>query len=177
MNEISPLALKAKQVIEAQWRIGPAYDLATQAAEALEDRQMLQSPESVRELTADAVRVAEEAVAELRREHEESARLRSERDEFCNRVDTLTAVAKGNKRHVSEMFAELQKVQRERDEALARVADLEEALSVATGALRENRAELEAPARVREVPDGEFYAYVHHDHRLGHDLPQTGGAW
>jgi hypothetical protein len=60
----------------------------------------------------------------------------------------------------------------------ARVADLEEALSVATGALRENRAvfaELEAPARVREVPDGEFYAYVHHDHRLGHDLPEMGG--
>jgi hypothetical protein len=85
--------------------------------------------------------VAEEAVAELRREHEESARLRSERDE-----------------------------------ALARVADLTEALSVAKGALRENLTELEAPARVREVPDGEFYAYVHHDHRLGHDLPELDGA-
>jgi hypothetical protein len=38
-------------------------------------------------------------------------RLRAERDEFCNRVDTLTAVAKGNKRHVREMFLELQKAQ------------------------------------------------------------------
>ncbi|GAA2199794.1 hypothetical protein [Streptomyces bangladeshensis] len=77
MTDISPLAMKAKQVIEAKWLVGPAYDLATQAAEALDDRQMLQSPEAARELVADAVRVAEEAVAELRREHEESARLRA----------------------------------------------------------------------------------------------------
>ncbi|MGW7785979.1 hypothetical protein [Streptomyces tricolor] len=78
MTDISPLAMKAKQVIEAKWLVGPAYDLATQAAEALDDRQMLQSPEAARELVADAVRVAEEAVAELRREHEESARLRGQ---------------------------------------------------------------------------------------------------
>lgn len=38
-------------------------------------------------------------------------RLRAERDEFCNRVDTLTTVAKGNKRHVQELFLELQKAQ------------------------------------------------------------------
>ena len=38
-------------------------------------------------------------------------RLRAERDEFCNRVDTLTAVAKGNKRHVQDLFLELQKAQ------------------------------------------------------------------
>lgn len=42
---------------------------------------------------------------------DEAHRLRVERDEFCNRVDTLTAVAKGNKRHVQEMFLELQKAQ------------------------------------------------------------------
>jgi hypothetical protein len=40
---------------------------------------------------------------------DEVRRLRAERDKFCNRVDTLTAVAKGNKRHVQEMFRELQK--------------------------------------------------------------------
>lgn len=34
-------------------------------------------------------------------------RLRTERDEFADRVDTLTSVAKGNKRHVQEMYAEL----------------------------------------------------------------------
>ncbi|AVH59914.1 MULTISPECIES: hypothetical protein [Streptomyces] len=39
--------------------------------------------------------------------------VRKERDEFCDRVDTLTAVAKGNKRHVQEMFLELQKAQAE----------------------------------------------------------------
>jgi DNA repair exonuclease SbcCD ATPase subunit len=37
-------------------------------------------------------------------------------------------------------------------------------------------AGLEAPARVREVPDGEHYASVHHSYRLGHDLPPIGGA-
>jgi hypothetical protein len=39
----------------------------------------------------------------------ELRRLRAERDEFCDRVDTLTAVAQGNKRHVQEVFLELQK--------------------------------------------------------------------
>lgn len=48
----------------------------------------------------------------------ELAKLRAERDAFCDRVDTLTAVAKGNKRHVQEMYLELQKAQ-------ARVAELD----------------------------------------------------
>jgi hypothetical protein len=34
-------------------------------------------------------------------------RLRAERDAYADRVDTLTSVAKGNKRHVQEMYAEL----------------------------------------------------------------------
>ncbi|WP_199572669.1 hypothetical protein [Streptomyces murinus] len=76
---------------------------ATGVAMALESAQLLQSPERAAEFE----------------------RLKAERDEFCDRVDTLTAVAKGNKRHVAELFAELQKMQRERDEALARVAELE----------------------------------------------------
>jgi hypothetical protein len=66
---------------------------------------------------------AHEAVPELLAEVE---RLRAERDAFCDRVDTLTEVAKGNKRHVQEMFAQLQTAQRKRDEALARVAELEQ---------------------------------------------------
>ena len=32
------------------------------------------------------------------------------------------------------------------------------------------------PGPTREVPDGEHYAVVHHDYRLSHDLPETGGA-
>ena len=43
-------------------------------------------------------------------------RVRVERDAFADRVDTLTAVAKGNKRHVRELYADLQAANRERDE-------------------------------------------------------------
>lgn len=49
-------------------------------AMALEAAGLLMSPEAARDLasvSADAVAVAEKAVAELRREHEESARLRA----------------------------------------------------------------------------------------------------
>jgi hypothetical protein len=76
---MSPLALQAKRVIESAWLHGAPYDLASQAAFALESTQMLQSPETAAEgaLSADAVRVAEESVAELKREHEENARLRA----------------------------------------------------------------------------------------------------
>lgn len=55
----------------------------------------------------------------------ELEKARAERNEFCDRVDTLTAVAKGNKRHVNELFTELQKMQKERDELRARVAELQ----------------------------------------------------
>lgn len=50
---ISPLALTAKRVIDAQWRQGSNYDLSSQAAFALESAQLLQSPETA----ADAERV------------------------------------------------------------------------------------------------------------------------
>jgi hypothetical protein len=49
----------------------------------------------------------------------EVERLRAERDQFADRVDTLTAVAKGNKRHVQAMFGDLQTAQ-------ARIAELEQ---------------------------------------------------
>ena len=41
------------------------------------------------------------------------AELIAERNGLADRVDTLTAVAKGNKRHVTELFTDLQKAQRE----------------------------------------------------------------
>jgi len=44
---ISKLAMLAKKTIEAAWLNGSSYDLATQAAEALESAQLLQSPETV----------------------------------------------------------------------------------------------------------------------------------
>ncbi|KUN02782.1 hypothetical protein AQI95_24900 [Streptomyces yokosukanensis] len=74
---ISPLVLKATQVIEQQWLHGPAYDLATQAAVALESAQLLQSPELVTEVAEAAVLAAETAVKELRRAGEEIGRLRA----------------------------------------------------------------------------------------------------
>jgi hypothetical protein len=55
---ISQLAMTAKKRIEAAWLTGPAYDLATQAAEALESAQLLQSPETVAEFRAEVLREA-----------------------------------------------------------------------------------------------------------------------
>lgn len=80
----------------------------------------------------------------------------------------------------------------ERDLLKARVAELEaerhstnEALDDAVQELRARDVEqsadkltrLLAPTQaLREVPDGEHYAVTHHDYRVGHDLPETGGA-
>ncbi|MCQ6250879.1 hypothetical protein [Streptomyces malaysiensis] len=52
-------------------------------------------------------------------------RVRADRDAFADRVETLTAVAKSNKRHVQTMHADLQKAQRERDDLTKRVAELD----------------------------------------------------
>lgn len=70
-----------------------SYDLLSTVVRALGSAQLLQSP-----VTAA--------------EHE---RVRSERGQFADRVDTLTKVAKGNKRHVQELYAELQKEKAERE--------------------------------------------------------------
>lgn len=43
---MSALALTAKRTIEAAWALGPAYDLGSQAAFALESAQLLQPPKS-----------------------------------------------------------------------------------------------------------------------------------
>ncbi|MGW4950626.1 hypothetical protein [Streptomyces parvulus] len=51
---ISPLAMTAKKVIEAAWLNGPTYDMATEAAEALESAQLLQDPETIAALRAEA---------------------------------------------------------------------------------------------------------------------------
>jgi hypothetical protein len=64
---ISSLAMLAKRVIEAAWLNGPSYDLATQAAEALESAQMLQSPETA----AETMRL-EAAAQEIRHLHTDS---------------------------------------------------------------------------------------------------------
>ncbi|MCX4575663.1 hypothetical protein OHB41_21205 [Streptomyces sp. NBC_01571] len=43
---LSSVAAQAKKTIEAAWLAGPPYDLATQAAEALESAGMLRPPET-----------------------------------------------------------------------------------------------------------------------------------
>lgn len=52
---ISPLATTAKKVIEAAWQNGPAHDLASQAAFALDSAQLLQSPEVAAQMCAAAL--------------------------------------------------------------------------------------------------------------------------
>ena len=56
---ISSLAMTAKKVIDAAWENGPSYDLASQAAFALESAQLLQSPETAAELEVLRARVGE----------------------------------------------------------------------------------------------------------------------
>lgn len=56
---ISPLASSALRVINAAWMNGTSYDLASQAAYALESAQMLQSPETAAEAERLRARVAE----------------------------------------------------------------------------------------------------------------------
>ncbi|WP_333744110.1 hypothetical protein [Streptomyces ardesiacus] len=79
---ISPLAMAAKRVIDAAFVNGPAYDLASVAAFALESACLLQDPETAAaheqavETARHAVAVAESSVALMQREHAENARLR-----------------------------------------------------------------------------------------------------
>ncbi|MGW7247757.1 hypothetical protein [Streptomyces decoyicus] len=56
---ITPLAAAALRVINAAWVNGTSYDLASQAAYALESAQMLQSPETATEAERLRARVAE----------------------------------------------------------------------------------------------------------------------
>ncbi|GHH29946.1 hypothetical protein [Streptomyces rubradiris] len=103
---------------------------ATGIALALESAGLLMSPESATDLQGRLDEAHEELTGvslSLYEEELETARLRlalksaqrgrremrSQRDEFCDRVDTLTAVAKGNKRHVADLTAECQRLQTE----------------------------------------------------------------
>ena len=103
------------------------------------------------QVQADAAYIAAMPPETARALVAEVRRLRAERDEYCNRIDTLTAVAKGNKRHVQEMFQELQKAQAELDQwratfgadalpdALARLKRAEDERDEARAALEQIR--------------------------------------
>ena len=102
---ISSLALAAKKVIDAAWLHGDAYDLASQAAFALESAQLLMSPEVAAELEQLRAQVAalleerhstnealDDAVQALRADRDEPAapyvsRLLPPRDAVCARPE------------------------------------------------------------------------------------------
>jgi hypothetical protein len=145
---LSPLAMRAKSLIDATWLNNPPYDLASQAAFALESAQMLQSPVTAAERAAaeDALALLDRTLAELKREHQENARLRARVVELEQQVEALRAQG-----------------QTLREKAVGQPADGLTRIFAPTQALR-------------EVLDGEHYEVVHHDYRLGHDLPEAGGA-
>jgi hypothetical protein len=195
---ISPLALQAKRVIENAWLHGAAYDLASQAAFALESAQLLQSPETAAQsaVSADAVRVAEESVAELRREHEENARLRARIAELeAERKETGSAMpwAHAMSDHdlhgflddlVSAAMGRWQSEPEVQDRTV--LANVERVCAAWWRPGQGNRldgSEFDgvtvqiAPGQaLREVPDGEHYAAVHHDYRQGRSMPELGGV-
>jgi type II secretory pathway pseudopilin PulG len=186
---MSPLAMQAKQLIERTWLAGPAYDLASQAAFALESAQMLQSPETAEERAAaeDAVRVAGEALAELKREHEENTRLRARVAELEARDAALLVVME----RVRNMDASVADANGHPTKSGCSVWGLLSDLATVRGLNRApvhnqwagERQELDAITRqiaptqaLRDVPDGEHYAAVHHDYHKGRDLPELGGG-
>ena len=92
---ISQLALAAKRVIESAWLHGPSYDLASQAAFALESTQMLQSPETAAELERLRARV-DELEAQRQADHEtwqhDLRAARGEREATAARIAELEAL-------------------------------------------------------------------------------------
>ncbi|MFI2184560.1 hypothetical protein [Streptomyces sioyaensis] len=84
---ISPLAAAALRVINAAWVNGTSYDLASQAAYALESAQLLQSPETAAEL--ERLRIAiPEANRAIERAREGRAQARAE---YADAHDDLAA--------------------------------------------------------------------------------------
>ncbi|MEJ8671925.1 hypothetical protein WKI71_36845 [Streptomyces sp. MS1.AVA.1] len=183
MMSISPLALQAKKVIEAAWLHGPAFDLASQAAFALESTQMLQSPETAAEgaLSADAVRLAEASVVELRREHEENARLRARVAELEKRLhDAAMArtwrLENGKKFvYVEDIAPALLGLEPKPDGITELIAPTQALRGRALlDALTVERAERTHNQRLGiEDPHD---SPLHRSYRIPHDLPELGGA-
>ncbi|MFD6740747.1 hypothetical protein ACWHA6_37935 [Streptomyces anthocyanicus] len=121
---ISPLALAAKRVIDAAWVNGPAYDLASQAAFALESAQLLQSPDTAAEFE------------KLLRWHDEDAKA----------IEAATRLRGDLRSRIATLEADREESDREYEAATARIADLEaerhttnEAVSDAAEQLRRQR--------------------------------------
>jgi hypothetical protein len=156
-------------------------------AAALESAQMLQSPESAAERAAaeDAVRVAGEALAELKREHAENARLRARVAELEAAAEQIQSLHLDSPMGPCPVCIDADAVIAGGDGLMgypcptARLAGAKDCDPPSFRDQAERSADrltqLLAPTQaLREVPDGEHYATVHHTYRLGHDLPAAG---
>ena len=169
-------------------------------ATALESAGLLMSPETAADMASvstDAVQVAECAVEELKREHEESARLR-------DRIAALEVLVKGatefrvwepgyglyvRRAPGATGFAILEARRTSHGRRAWTAAGLRYCAVLsdaelfcwpdAESAVAEARRVMPG-AVVREdepavSPEGEHYAAVHHEYRIPHDLPPIGG--
>ena len=179
---MSPLALQAKKVIEAAWLHGAAYDLASQAAFALESAQLLQSPETAAQsaVSAKAVQLAEDSVAELRREHEENARLRERIAELEQQASLVSEFVAARAEYITAIRNchpdNGHDYDRWQGHAAAR-RQLAEVLALPVAWPPEDSASVKKSAdklaRLLEDPhDGPLA----HTYRLGRDLPEMGSV-
>lgn len=138
---------------------------ATGIALALDSAQMLMTPETAAETEQLRARVAE---------------LEAAHADAVDVSETLSRALHDEMLAGSALYAALTMptTEQERQAALDRFTAVAQrtgqkhAPSEADGITRQT-----APTQaLREVPDGEHYAVVHHEHRIPHDLPPIGGA-
>ncbi len=114
--------MTAKKVIDAAWLHGPSYDLASQAAFALESAQLLQSPEIAAEHAE--LRTSLEKRTELLREVQAMCRRRGKeidgRKVYEARlkadIATLTATVRAQDRQIAALTTRLAEYERPADE-------------------------------------------------------------
>ena len=159
----SKLALAAKKVIDAAWLNGPSYDLSSQAAFALESAQLLQSPETAAELKRlrDRVTELETAASDQQRKGFQAAIEVMRQEKLPMSVGLLEAqlelddLDSAQPDGITQRIAPTQALRDEED---------------VTPQVRKLRSLLAGQRADVADPNG-----LHHDYRLGRDLP-TGGA-
>lgn len=181
---ISLLAAAALRVINAAWQNGPSYDLASQAAFALDSAQLLQSPETAAEhaKTEEALIGANLSLFEEERDHartrlagslarKRAARMRAERDELraslreaCDQIAGLESELGGVTAQVAELEAAA---------SSTRTAD-EDPIAYSLTAKATDPHREKSVAQLRALlagqPEDPHDSPLHHTYRLGHDL-------
>jgi hypothetical protein len=126
---------------------------------ALESAGLLMTPETAADMasvSADAVRVAEESVAELKREHEANARLRGQ-------LAGLESMRLPEKLKVDSIHREY------RNGYVHALADMRDVLEMPDALTR-------TFAPTQALREDAYVSPLHHDYRLGRDLPQPGAT-